>query len=483
MKNGKNRSQGAGKFTTAVSTWINGSIAEIMFLNTKSGILQLISALNYLNWHDNNPAMAGKALLNFPQFSKDFAKIFNSDMMKERRQGLKEDVSAAEIANAAATAKNKVRATVAYLAKIGFTPTTIADALSIGFGGAAFYRNRINSYKSKGFSEAEAEAKAWKDFTRLTNKSAQSNDPALISQQQAEPIGRIILAFGNATMQMNRIMKKSALDLINGRGNPADHVTKILFYGFIQNAIFSALQKALFIGLFGGEDDEDEKKKVKTTEEKAYGLANDMLDSFLRGSGLAGAAVSTAKNTAREYIKQRDKKGKGDQAYTLLQLLNLSPSVGSKARKIYGAIQEEKYNRRVINRMGGDVMLEGRFNPSPIYAVGAKVTAAATNLPADRVLDKITNINEALDARNENWQRAMLMLGYKPFELGVKNEEQDFLNNLGTDNFSREEILNMPFEKVKIVREAKKEKRQEEREEKIQKRKDEIAKRRRKLYE
>jgi hypothetical protein len=425
MTNGKNRSQGTGRFTAAVSTWLNGSVAEIMFLNTKSGVLQLISALNYLNLRDNNPVMAGKALLDFPQFSKDFAKIFNSDMMKERRQGLKEDVSAAEIANAAATAKNKVRATVAYLAKIGFTPTTIADALAIGFGGATFYRNRINTYKKQGMPETEAEAKAWKDFTRLTNKSAQSNDPALISQQQAEPIGRLILAFGNATLQMNRIMKKSARDLINGRGNPSEHVSKILFYGFIQNAIFSAMQKALFIGLFGGDDEEEDKKKKKTAEEKAFETADDMLDSFLRGSGLGGAIVSTAKNTAQQYFKQREKKQKGDQAYTLIEGLNLSPSLGSKARKIYGAIQEEKFNRAVMEKMGGQLMLEGRLNPSPAYMVGAKVTSALTNLPADRLLDKVTNISEALDARNENWQRAMLMIGYKPFEIDVKNEEQE----------------------------------------------------------
>lgn len=430
MKNGKNQAMGSGKATAAVNAWVNGSVAEIMFLNTKSGVLQLISSLNYLNLRDNNPIMAGKALLNFPQFAKDFATIFNSDMMKERRQGLKEDVSAAEIANAAATAKNKVKAVAAYLAKIGFTPTTIADALAIGMGGAPFYRNRINTYKKQGMSEVEAEAQAWKDFTRLTNKSAQSNDPALISQIQAEPIGRIIFAFGNATMQMNRIMKKSARDLINGRGNPAEHVSKILFYGFIQNAIFSALQKALFIGLFGDDDEEEkekDKKKQKTTEEKAIELADDMLDSFLRGSGLAGAVVSTAKNTAQEYLKQRAKKQKGDQAYTLLAGLNISPPIGSKARKVYGAIQEEKFNRGVIEKMGGKVMLDDRFNPSPIYNVGAKVVAASTNLPADRLLDKITNISEALDARNENWQRAMLMLGYKPFELGVKNEEQEAL--------------------------------------------------------
>lgn len=486
MKNGKNRSQGAGKFTSAVSTWVNGSVAEIMFLNTKSGVLQLISALNYLNLNDNNPIMAGKALLDFPQFTKDFAMIFNSDMMKERRQGLKEDVSAAEIANAAATAKNKVKALVAYLAKIGFTPTTIADALSIGIGGATFYRNRVNSYAKKGLDIKEAEAKAWKDFTRLTNKSAQSNDPALISQQQAEPIGRLILSFGNATMQMNRIMKKSAKDLINGRGNPAEHVSRILFYGFIQNALFSALQKALFIGLFGTPDDEEDKKKVKTTEEKAFELADDMLDSFLRGSGLAGAAVSTAKNTAQQYFKQRDKGAKGDQAYTLLEGLNISPSIGSKARKVYSAIQEEKYNREVIKRMGGDIVLEGKFNPSPVYTVGAKVTAATTNLPADRVLDKINNINEALDARNENWQRTMLLLGYKPFELGVKNEEQEFLKRLGTADFTARELRELPIEKREQVREARRENKKEKIEKLKEKRAEKRAERRekrRRLYE
>ena len=287
-------------------------------------------------------------------------------------------------------------------------------------------------------------------------------------------------------MQMNRIMKKSAKDLINGRGNPAEHISRILFYGFIQNALFSALQKALFIGLFGTPDDEEDKKKAKTTEEKALGLADDMLDSFLRGSGIAGAVVSTVKNTAQQYVRQRDKGAKGDQAYTLLEGLNISPSIGSKARKVYSAIQEEKYNREVIKRMGGDVMLEGRFNPSPIYAVGAKVTAAATNLPADRVLDKITNINEALDARNENWQRAMLMLGYKPFELGVKNEEQEFLKRLGTADFTARELRELPIEKREQVREARRENKKEKIEKLKEKRAEKRAERRekrRRLYE
>ena len=43
--------------------------------------------------------------------------IFNSDMLKQRRKGLQTDVSASEIANQAATSKNKVKAMISHLLK------------------------------------------------------------------------------------------------------------------------------------------------------------------------------------------------------------------------------------------------------------------------------------------------------------------------------------------------------------------------------
>ena len=63
--------------------------------------------------------------------------IFNSDKLKQRRSGLQTDVNQAEIANEAKGAKNKAGAVIAYLLKIGFTPTQIADSFAIAVGGAS----------------------------------------------------------------------------------------------------------------------------------------------------------------------------------------------------------------------------------------------------------------------------------------------------------------------------------------------------------
>jgi chorismate-pyruvate lyase len=82
------------------------------------------------------------------------------------------------------------------------------------------------------------------------------------------------------------------------------------------------------------------------------------------------------------------------------------------------------------------------------------------------------------------------MLGYKPFELGVKNEEQDFLNKLGTDDFTDEELDSMPIGKIMQVENAEYEKELEdelaEEQSELEKEKEEAAaerSERKKLYE
>ena len=75
--------------------------------------------------------------------------IFNSDMLKQRRAGLQSDVNEAEIAQAVAGKTDKASAAISYLLKKGFLPTQMADSFAISMGGASFYRNRFNTYKSK----------------------------------------------------------------------------------------------------------------------------------------------------------------------------------------------------------------------------------------------------------------------------------------------------------------------------------------------
>ena len=60
-------------------------------------------------------------------------------------------------------------------------------------------------------------------------------------------------------MQITRLIKKDALDLINGRGDWKVKVSRIAYYGAVQNLIFSSLQSALFALIPGFDDDEEDK--------------------------------------------------------------------------------------------------------------------------------------------------------------------------------------------------------------------------------
>lgn len=420
MKNGSNKSSG-DRFSAAWTNWIANANGTIMFFNTRSALLQTIAATNYLNWSDNNPVAAGRAFLNQPQYWKDFSMIFNSNKLKERREGLKSDVNEAELANAVKDSKNKAKAALSYLLKIGYTPTQIADSFAIAAGGSTFYRNRVRTYEKQGMSTKEAEDKAFEDFDNATEESQQSSDPSKLSQQQASTAGRLILAFANTPMQYNRLMKKAFRDLKNGRGDAKTNVSKILYYGAVQNLIFSALQNALFSLVFEDDEEvEDEKNQAKYAR-----ILNGMADTILRGTGIAGAVVSTAKNALTTFLEEREKGFKGDQGKTIVSAFGISPPIGSKASKLYSAIKTDKIDKDVIAKRGFDILDDGRLNLSPSYDIAGKLVAVGTNFPLDRVVDKVNNVSEMLDNRNAAWQRVALGLGWKPFDIGAANEEED----------------------------------------------------------
>jgi len=437
MKHGTNRPSGMNKNANQWNNWVNNSIGAIMFFNRRSAALQLLSTVNFVNWSDNNPAKAALAFANQPQYWKDFATIFNSDKLRQRRSGLKSDVNEAEIANAVTNSTDKATAALSFLLKLGFTPTQIADSFAISAGGATFYRNRINSLKKKGLSQIEAEAKAWNDFSQISEETQQSGDPALISSDQASSVGRLVLSFMNTPIQLNRSIKKASLDIYNRRRIPGQtqaqsdisNVSKIIYYGAIQNIIFSTLQNALFALVPGFDDDEmDDEVRNASAEDKMYRVLHGMIDTTLKGGfGYPGAIVSTVKNVVREYNKQEEKGFTADHAYTLLQVANLSPPIGSKLRKIYGAIQTKKFDADVIKDRDFDVMLDGKFNISPSYAVLGSVVEGSLNIPVSRVVDELNSLTEALDSRNTVWQRIALGMGWKTWDVSAENEEHDLI--------------------------------------------------------
>jgi hypothetical protein len=427
MTNGTNRESGPGRINAAWLNWINNSTGAIMFWNTRSAVLQTIGAINYLNWRDNNPLNAAKAFANQPQYWEDFAYIWNSDKMKERRAGLKEDVSSAEIANAAAGATNKANAVISYLLKKGFLPTQIGDSFAIASGGAPFYRNRINYNLKQGMSEAEAKADAWKEFLKVTDQTQQSGDPRDVSQQQASIAGRLILAFQNTSMQQARLVKKAGLDLINNRGDAKTNISKIVYYTAVQNIIFGALQSALFATIFSDDSDEEKEKKKQTAKDKWLDIGNNIVDTILRGSGLAGAVVATLKNVYLKYNEEQEKGFKGDLGKVVIEAANISPPLGSKFTKLYGAAKTKQFEKDVIAKRGWSVTADGRLNLSPSYSVLGQAAEAATNLPLNRFVNKVNNLSEALDSRNKSWQRIALTVGYSPYAVGAKNEESDII--------------------------------------------------------
>jgi len=329
----------------------------------------------------------------------------NSNYLVERRNGLKINVNESDIAEIAAESNNKAKAFVNKLLKLGFLPTQIADSFAIASGGATFYRNRVKSYVKDGMSQKDAEQKAFLDFREIAEESQQSSRPDRISQQQAGPLGRIILAFANTPAQYARIIQRAASDLKNGRGDAKSNISKILYYGMIQNVIFNALQQALFALSFGDEA-EDEKEKQK------YGnIANGMADSLLRGIGFHGAAISTLKNAI---LKVAEGKPMQDSA---LELINLSPPVSSKIRKVRSAGRTFDWNKKEIKEKGFAL-------DNPAYLAIGQLISATTNVPLDRGIKKLTNIKDALDTENADWMRIANILGWSKWELEWKQDKR-----------------------------------------------------------
>ena len=406
MKTGRNRPSGGGRLVNQYMNWVNNSVGAIMFLNMRSAALQTISATNYMNWSDNNPAKAALAFANQKQFWKDFSMIFNSDYLKQRRSGNQRGINEAELSAAVAGAENKAKAALSWLLKKGFLPTQMADSFAISMGGASFYRNRTNKYIKEGMTQELAEKQAFLDLQETTEVNQQSARPDMISQQQASPLGRLILAFQNTPMQYARIMDKAGRDIINGRGDFKHNVSKIVYYGFAQSILFGALQSAIFASMGDDEEEDFDKKKER--------IINGMIDSALSGGGVGGKAIATTKNTIREFLKQRDRGFKADHAYTLLQALSFSPPIGSKLRKIYSSIQTDKFNKDVFLRRGFTL-------DNPIWGGVGNVIEGVTNAPLGRISNMMLQLDNVLDSRNETWKRLALAFGWNTWDLGIKD--------------------------------------------------------------
>ena len=187
----------------------------------------------------------------------------------------------------------------------------------------------------------------------------------------------------------------------------------------------------------------DEEEDLDTKKQR---ILNQMIDSVLSGIGYGGKAISTVKNATMEYLKQRDKGFRADHAYTILQLLGFSPPIGSKLRKIYSAIQTEKFNKDVFKRRG--LTLD-----NPIWQAIGYTIEGFFNVPLGRLSQKMQNLDNALDSNNEWWERIALIMGWNTWDLGIKDADIEGI---------KEEIKEEKKEEAKERREQKKREKEEE---------------------
>jgi hypothetical protein len=411
MERGSNRSGRESRLETKMLNFLNNATAGIMFLNTRSAVLQTISSFNYINWTDNNPFKAAARFANLPQYIKDWNRLMNSDWAVARRKGTRINIQEAELVEALEGQQNKGEAMLGWLLEKGFILTKMGDTFATATGGATFYRNRINTYKKQGLSEKVAERKAYEDWVELSELNQQSARMDKISLQQATPLGRVVLAFANTPMQYARLQKRAYLDLKNNRGDAKTNLSKIVYYAFVQNLIFNALQNAVFTELY---DDPG------ISDDKTIRIANGMADGILRGGGIVGAGVSTIKNVALKlYLedqKRFDDDGRTRPKYSnaAWEVLGISPPLKAKVGKIRNGFSALEYNM--------DEILEGGFSlDNPAYLAVGNLTAGFTNVPLDRLIIKLQNIEASMNEELQWYERLALLGGWAEWNLGIED--------------------------------------------------------------
>ena len=436
MKSGSNRPLGGSRVVNNVLDWLNNSVGAVMFLNTRSAILQTLSAVNFIQVSGpNNILAAGKAFANQKQYWSDFMTLMNSPYLVERRNGLKINVSESEIADAVAESKNKPKAALAYLLSKGFVMTRFADSFAIASGGSTFYRNTVDALVKSGMDQKSAEKQAFNEFRALAEESQQSSNPSRISQQQASAAGRVILAFANTPMQYARIIKKSSQDLLNGRGDWKSNVSKIAYYGAMQNVVFNALQQALFALAFS---DDDEEEKETQRKDKQGRIINGMVDSLLKGAGIGGQAVASLKNALMTIAEEADKKSPEFEK-AVDDLLGFSPPLSAKIRKIKSGLKAFSWNRKEIKEKG--------FNlNNPAYLASAQVISGLTNIPLDRAIQKLNNIRAIFSDSSAKWQKVAMSLGWSTWDVGLPFYGVEDKEIETPETILRDKVVNMKKE-------------------------------------
>lgn len=251
---------------------------------------------------------------------------------------------------------------------------------------------KYKQHLAKGMDTEAAWNAAYKDFVSQSEEAQQSTRPERLGSQQTTRTGKLLLAFANTPMQYNRKMSKALQDirgygLTSSRGRQA--AVRIAYYGAAQNLAFNMLQQLSF-GLIGLEEDDEMQGDV----------INSIINTILRGAGIYGALLASAKDAIRA-VHVKGLKGRGAVADAALQV---SPAISTKVRHLRTAIGDR------------DPKMQSTLELSK----GMYQTAAAlefANIPANRMLKIVEQVGD-LSARDlEDYQKLLRLGGWSRYNL------------------------------------------------------------------
>ena len=386
---GKNQPSKQTAATRALDKWINRTVGTVMFLNTRSAVLQLISIGNFIV-NDPKAVFAG---LSATRQEKDTVRDFlkNSEWVKERGKG-KVDLAVDAIFD-----DNQPNFIDRVLQK-GYVLTKLGDKFAITAGGSPYMIGRYRQLKNEGMPHEDAIQRAYADFVAQAEETQQSTRPERLGQTQTTQMGKLILAFANTPMQYNRKMLRAIKDLRASGTNPQrkkQAARELVYYGAAQNMVFTTLQKLLLPGV-----DDDEGKNAD--------WINSLANTLLRGIGVWGAVVAAAKDALIAASKGKD-------VYD--PLINVAPAVGTKVRHIRTALGTKKIYAQ------SDVI-----DNAEIYQYASGINAV-TNLPADRAVKVAEQVLDAFSSDFTWYQSVLRALGWSRYDLGVP-ARQSPLNKL-----------------------------------------------------
>jgi len=88
-------------------------------------------------------------------------------------------------------------------------------------------------------------------------------------------------------------------------------------------------------------------------------------------------------------------------------------------------LKTREFEKDVIEERGWEITRDGRLNLSPSYNVLGSTAEALLNIPLERTIAEIDALVEMTDQRNSSLERIALALGWRTWDIGVPNEEED----------------------------------------------------------